>query len=106
MNINYKFPKLEVDESKYKKYPFSSIKDKQLEELPKKIVFCKKCIISNQRPRTELDAEGVCNACRHAEMKFGGGIDWAKREKELIKILDKHRSKDGSWDVVVPGSCG
>ena len=35
-----------------------------------------------------------------------GGIDWKKREKELIKLLDKHRSKDGSWDCIVPSSHG
>ena len=61
---------------------------------------------SNQRPRTEFDDEGVCSACRYAEKKFGGFIDWNKREKELIKLLDKHRSKDGSWDVIVPSSHG
>ena len=105
MDIKLKFPKLEIDEAKYKKYPFKTI-DRQLTALPKKIQFCRKCIISNQRPRTEFDAEGVCNACRHAENKFQRGIDWAQREKELVKLLDKHRSKDGSWDVVVPSSGG
>ena len=29
-----------------------------------------------------------------------------KREKELIKLLNKHRSKDGKYDCVVPGSGG
>ena len=64
-NIQQKFPKLKIDEIKYKKYPFKTI-DRQLTVLPKKIQFCKKCVLSNQRPRTEFDAEGVCNACRHA----------------------------------------
>lgn len=105
MKIRYKFPKLNIDERKYKKYPFKTV-DAQLAKLPSKIQFCSKCIIPNQRPRTEFDAEGVCNACRYAEKKFGGGIDWAKREKELKRLLDKYRSKDGSWDVVVPGSAG
>ncbi|OGN02545.1 MAG: LPS biosynthesis protein [Candidatus Yanofskybacteria bacterium RIFCSPHIGHO2_01_FULL_43_42] len=74
--------------------------------LPKKIQFCSRCVVSNQRPRTEFDKEGVCNACRWAEKKFGDGVDWDKREKELVKLLDKHRSKDGSFDVLVPGSAG
>ena len=33
-------------------------------------------------------------------------INWEKRNKELINLLDKYRSKDGSYDVIVPGSGG
>jgi N-acetyl sugar amidotransferase len=88
--------------------------------LPKDVVFCKKCVISNQRPTTTLevkhnqqqkkpttnfDENGVCDACRWAEMK-GSIIDWDAREKELHILLDKHRSKNGSYDVIVPGSGG
>src|SRR3989338_5382315 len=79
--------------------------DKQLAQLPKEVIFCKKCVVSNQRPRTEFDAEGICNACRYVQEK-NTKIDWAKREKELIKLLNKHRSQDGSYDVVVPSSGG
>ena len=32
-------------------------------------------------------------------------IDWEKREKELVKLLDKYRRKNG-YDCVVPGSGG
>lgn len=28
------------------------------------------------------------------------------REEELIKLLDKHRKNDGSYDCLVPGSVG
>lgn len=105
MDVRYKFPTLAVDDEKYKKYPYET-KDAQLALLPKHVQFCKKCVISNQRPRTEFDADGVCNACNFAQLKFHGGIDWNAREKELEALLDTHRSKDGSWDVVVPGSGG
>ncbi len=105
MNVNLKFPRIWIDEEKYKKYAFET-KDKQLDLLPKKVRFCKKCVISNQRPRTDFDENGVCNACNYAEKKFYGGIDWKKREQELKALLDKHRSKSGSWDVIVPGSGG
>ena len=107
MRIKYKFPTIKVDKEKYKKYNEKvKIFDSQLSKLPKKIKFCKRCVVSNQRPRTILDKEGVCNACRHAERKFYGGINWDQREQELMKLLDKHRSKDGSWDVIVPSSGG
>lgn len=84
--------------------PKIKILDKQLNELPEKVIFCKRCVLSNQRPRTDLDVEGVCGACRYAEEK--NKIDWKAREKELVALLDKHRSKDGSYDVVVPSSGG
>ena len=33
-------------------------------------------------------------------------INWKERENQLIKLLDKYRSKDGSYDCIVPGSGG
>jgi len=78
--------------------------DKQLRDQPKEVKFCSRCVVSNQRPRTELNKDGVCNACLYAEIKKK--IDWKKREKELKKICNKYRSTDGSFDVVVPSSGG
>ncbi len=78
--------------------------DKQLLEQSQQVIFCTRCVVSNQRPRTEFDAEGVCNACRYAERKKE--IDWVKREKEFQEVCDKHRSKDGQFDVIVPSSGG
>src|SRR5579883_1616372 len=78
---------------------------KEKYNLPTEVKFCKRCVISNQRPRIRFDEEGVCSACRFAERK-AAVIDWTKREKELRALCDKHRSKDGSFDVVVPGSGG
>jgi len=53
-----------------------------------------------------LDDEGVCDACRLAEQKHDNTIDWAAREKQLLELCDRHRSKDGSYDCLVPGSGG
>ena len=87
--------------------------------LPEDVVFCKKCVMSNQRPASavefkhtiqskkttmNMDDDGVCDACRTAEQKES--IDWGMREEELIALLDKHRSNDGSYDCLVPGSGG
>lgn len=105
MQVNYKFPPLRIDQKKYDSYAFKTL-DVQLAQLPKEVRYCTRCVVSNQRPRTEFNAEGVCNACVYAEKKFHGGIDWKKREEELVELLDRHRSKDGSWDVIVPVSGG
>lgn len=87
--------------------------------LPIKISFCKRCVISNQRPNSSiefkntpnerkmtinLDAEGICDACRVAEHK--AEVDWNEREAELWDLCDKHRRNDGAYDCVVPGSGG
>lgn len=87
--------------------------------LPEDIVFCKKCVVSNQRPNSSVefthtkdskkttinfDEDGVCDACRFAEKKEQ--IDWAERERQLQELCDRHRSKDGSFDCLAPGSGG
>ncbi len=73
--------------------------------LPEKVRYCKRCVMSNQRPRITFNEEGVCSACQFAEWKKNK-IDWKERERELRALCDKHRSTDGSWDVIVPSSGG
>jgi len=56
------------------------------------------------RPRIEFDNQGRCNACIWAEEKTK--LDWGKRKSELIELLDKHKSKNGGFDCIVPCSGG
>jgi len=79
--------------------------DKQIRLRNDKVVYCKKCVISNQRPRITIDNNGVCSACNYAELK-DNVIDWKKRKNELFELLDKHRSRNGSYDCIVPSSGG
>ena len=87
--------------------------------LPEVVKFCRKCVISNQRPSStvesrhtrndkkaviDFDADGVCAACRYNETK-DAQIDWKKREDQLVALLDKHR-RPNDYDVIVPGSGG
>ena len=87
--------------------------------LPEQVIFCRRCVMSNQRPSSSIefkhtkdrkvrslhmDGEGVCDACRVAEQKEQ--IDWAAREQELLRLLDTHRKTNGDHDCVVPGSGG
>ena len=73
--------------------------------LPIDVKFCKRCVVSNQRPRISFDEEGICSACRFSDYK-NNGINWEEREEQLAQLCDKHRSLDGSYDVVVPSSGG
>ena len=78
--------------------------DKQMALIPREVRWCKKCVISNQRPRIIFDENGVCSACNNREIRKN--IDWNKRDIELRQLLDQHRSDSGSWDVIVPSSGG
>ena len=88
--------------------------------LPSEVKFCKRCVISNQRPSSvpefkhtrerkgagyiKFDEDGVCDACRQADIKES--INWDAREQELITLLDRYRRNDGHYDCLVPGSGG
>jgi N-acetyl sugar amidotransferase len=88
--------------------------------LPKRVLFCRRCVISNQRPSSTVefkhkkdqakatigfDESGICDACRYQEVK-AAQIDWKQREDALMAVLDKYRRRDVGYDVVVPGSGG
>jgi len=87
--------------------------------LPVEVKFCKGCVLSNQKPNpaieffhtknskkatTNIDESGFCDGCKAAELKKK--INWAERKKQLAQLCDQHRSKDGSYDCIVPGSGG
>ena len=57
--------------------------------LPEEVKFCKRCVMSNQKPNStqefkhklddkkstlDVGEDGICSACRIAELKEG--IDW------------------------------
>ena len=96
------------------------MKKEALFGLPTEVKFCKKCVISNQRPSSTVefkskntdakkvinfDESGVCSACIYHQEKETG-IDWNERDKQLEILLSKFRKNDGSYDVIVPGSGG
>ena len=67
--------------------------------------YCTQCLMPNTRPRIVFDAQGVCNACNYAEIKHQG-INWEARKQEFLNIIEPYRSKNGSWDCIVPWSGG
>ena len=87
--------------------------------LPRKVIFCKKSLMSNQRPVSAIefnhnikskkktlfiDKNGISDSWKYSRIKLK--IDYKSREKELIKLLEKHRGKYGEYDCIVPGSGG
>ena len=86
--------------------------------LPEKVVFCSKCVMSNQRPKSVIEFKNksnqksgmnidnnssICDACNYNVTK--NQIDWKKRENELIELLSNYRKPSG-YDCIVPGSGG
>lgn len=99
--------------------PFSDSTLERKYGLPAEVTFCKRCVISNQRPNStneyahtkeskkatiHFDADGVCDACRVTEMK--SQINWEERERELVDLCNRFRRTDGGYDCIVPGSGG
>ena len=69
-----------------------------------KVFWCKNCLNMSTRPRISFDERGWCNACQWMEEKKT--LDWGARQRELIEVLDKYRSKTGGFDCIVPVSGG
>jgi N-acetyl sugar amidotransferase len=86
---------------------------------PQTIVYCSRCVASNTRPQSRREHEvspennepetlavegGLCDACKIDDAKKS--VDWDARWNQLEELCDKHRSADGSFDCIVPGSGG
>jgi N-acetyl sugar amidotransferase len=69
------------------------------------IRYCRACVMPDTKPDLQLDAEGVCSACRYYQRRVE--VDWPARRRQLEEILAKYRSADGSrHDCIVPVSGG
>ena len=66
--------------------------------------FCKNCLMPNTRPRIVFDDQGVCNGCKHAEVKKT--VDWNARRDLFLKLVEDLRAKNGNYDCIVPWSGG
>tara|TARA_B100000575_G_scaffold292980_1_gene302920 strand:+ start:1043 stop:2257 length:1215 start_codon:yes stop_codon:yes gene_type:complete len=87
--------------------------------LPKRVKFCKKTLISNQRPNSTVEFKNKINS-KKKTIRFDKNsisdtwkysliknkINYKNREINLLRLLDKHRGKHGKYDCIVPGSGG
>lgn len=76
----------------------------KIKKMGNKVFWCKSCLNMSTRPRIQFDENGRCNACVWTDEKKT--LDWKSREQELIRTLDRFRSKDGGFDCIVPCSGG
>lgn len=93
--------------------------NKSLFGLPEVVEYCDTCVYTNQKPnstvefrayrsdkKTGLRFQGAtCISCLYSEAK-DTDIDWEARRLKLAKLCDKFRSRNGSYDCIVPGSGG
>ena len=67
--------------------------------------YCKKCLYPNTKPQLQFDERGICSACNNYKLK--DEVNWVKKKEDLLLILEKYRSKDGSkYDCIIPVSGG
>ena len=67
--------------------------------------FCKKCLYPSTKPQLQFDERGICSACNNHKLK--DEVNWVKKKEDLLLILEKYRSKDGSkYDCIIPVSGG
>lgn len=65
---------------------------------------CVRCGLPETYETIEFDDQGLCNICKSTEYKHNE-VDWAKRKRQLDKLIEKHKGKY-SYDCIVPFSGG
>lgn len=69
------------------------------------IKYCRRCVMPETKPDLHIDGDGICSACRYFDSREE--VDWDSRRAELVTILDRFRSPDGSnYDCLIPVSGG
>ncbi len=72
---------------------------------PRHIRYCNRCVMPETRPDILFDENGLCSACKHFDAR--PTVDWDRRKRELLEVLEEFRSPDGSqYDCLVPVSGG
>ena len=70
----------------------------------KKVQWCKNCLNMSTRPRISFDNRGFCNACVWMEEKEK--LNWQPRLDEFKNVIQKIKSKNKTYDCLVPVSGG
>lgn len=69
--------------------------------------MCNKCILPENYNGIIIDENGECNFCKETKLKQeDSSITCFSNEEELIKCLEKYKSHNNKYDVLVPLSGG
>jgi hypothetical protein len=66
-----------------------------------KLRRCTKCLLPETFPFISYDKEGVCNYCNNYKLR-----NQPRPLDDLFRLVEPYRSKDGSYDCIVPFSGG
>ncbi len=66
--------------------------------------YCKNCIMPDTRPDQYINANGICNGC--VSFNLLENVDWNKRQKMMLKLIQELNLDKRKWNCVVPGSGG
>lgn len=67
--------------------------------------YCKRCVQPDTRPAIHFNEEGICGACLYYE-QVENKIDWTKRRKELLDIVNWAKANTKSNYDCVTGVSG
>jgi N-acetyl sugar amidotransferase len=89
-----------------------ALEDKQLLKYenhpnrPPPMLYCSNCVYpASSAVPLAFDENGICSGCQVADQR--DSVDWDRREKLFIRLLEEYRSKDGSnYDCIIPVSGG
>lgn len=80
---------------------YSSVKNMDTQKRgPSEIVMCKRCVMTNQRPRITFNSDGICSACQYADYQ-NNVIDWVARRNEFEELI-----MSTSKPIICPSSGG
>lgn len=68
------------------------------------MIRCSKCLLPETHETITFDVNGVCSVCNNRIFR-DNGIDWNKRKKELLNLVNGTK-KNADYDCVVPFSGG
>ena len=68
------------------------------------MIYCTVCITPASRPKIELDAEGICNACAAQSIKRK--IDWEARREAFRAVVASAKARSSGYDCLIPVSGG
>lgn len=66
--------------------------------------YCSRCILPDTRPGLQIGSDGVCSACTSHGRRVD--VDWSARADRFRDVVAQARSRERSYDCLIPVSGG